>query len=152
MVSKTFLNPIKLEFEKVYAPLLLITKKRYAGLKYLDPDKAPKMDTTGVETNRRDNCQFVRDTMTVTLDMIMKEQKVKEAEDYVKFRVSQLLQDKLDLSQLIITKGYVSRWLPCWRFPVHRVCGMLRRKHVGHCCRQRRRRSMTTSRRTSSSQ
>lgn len=50
------------------------------------------MDTTGVETNRRDNCQFVRDTMTIALDMIMKEQKTKEAEEYVKFRVSQLLQ------------------------------------------------------------
>lgn len=39
MISKTFLRPIKLEFEKVYHPLLLITKKRYAGVKYVDAGK-----------------------------------------------------------------------------------------------------------------
>ena len=77
------------------------------------------MDTTGVETNRRDNCQFVRDTMTVTLDMIMKEQKVKEAEDYVKFRVSQLLQDKLKIS---VSDGAIS---------LTKVLGMLRVGGVG---------------------
>ena len=39
LVSKTFLRPIKLEFEKVYCPLLLITKKRYAGVKFVDANK-----------------------------------------------------------------------------------------------------------------
>ena len=107
--KKTFLKPIKLEFEKVYSPLLLITKKRYAGLKYVDPDKAPKMDATGVETVRRDNCEFVRSTMTTALDMLLKERDVDGAIDFVKHRVSQLLQSKLDLGQLIITKGYTKK-------------------------------------------
>eukprot|EP00461_Guttulinopsis_vulgaris_P003404 UN03405 len=31
LVSKEFINPIKLEFEKVYFPYLLMAKKRYAG-------------------------------------------------------------------------------------------------------------------------
>ena len=31
-VSKTFPPPVKLEFEKVYFPYLLMNKKRYAGL------------------------------------------------------------------------------------------------------------------------
>ena len=30
-VSKLFISPIKLEFEKVYYPYLLMNKKRYAG-------------------------------------------------------------------------------------------------------------------------
>jgi DNA polymerase delta subunit 1 len=30
-VSATFIKPISLEFEKVYWPYLLISKKRYAG-------------------------------------------------------------------------------------------------------------------------
>jgi DNA polymerase delta subunit 1 len=30
-VSEKFVKPIKLEFEKVYHPYLLINKKRYAG-------------------------------------------------------------------------------------------------------------------------
>lgn len=32
IITKTFSAPIRLEFEKVYWPFLLISKKRYAGL------------------------------------------------------------------------------------------------------------------------
>ena len=43
-VSEKFIKPIKLEFEKVYFPYLLINKKRYAGLYYTKPDHYDKMD------------------------------------------------------------------------------------------------------------
>jgi len=33
-ISDEFLNPIKLEFEKVYCPYLLMAKKRYVGVYY----------------------------------------------------------------------------------------------------------------------
>ena len=38
-VTKTFLNPIKLEFEKCYYPYLLMNKKRYAGLLWTNVEK-----------------------------------------------------------------------------------------------------------------
>ena len=44
-----FLKPIKLEFEKVYFPYLLINKKRYAGLYWTQTEKYDKMDTKGIE-------------------------------------------------------------------------------------------------------
>ena len=53
-VSETFLDPIKLEFEKVYYPYLLINKKRYAGLLWTKPEKWDKMDAKGIETVRRE--------------------------------------------------------------------------------------------------
>ena len=43
-VSEKFIKPIKLEFEKIYFPYLLINKKRYAGLYYTKPDHYDKMD------------------------------------------------------------------------------------------------------------
>ncbi|CAG8848474.1 26085_t:CDS:2, partial [Racocetra persica] len=48
-VTGKFLRPIKLEFEKVYFPYLLINKKRYAGLYWTNPDKWDKLDTKGIE-------------------------------------------------------------------------------------------------------
>jgi DNA polymerase delta subunit 1 len=49
LVTKKFVKPIKLEFEKVYYPYLLINKKRYAGLYWTKPEKYDKMDSKGIE-------------------------------------------------------------------------------------------------------
>lgn len=59
-VSGHFIAPIKLEFEKVYCPYLLMNKKRYAGLLWTKPSKFDKMDAKGIETVRRDNCGLVK--------------------------------------------------------------------------------------------
>jgi DNA polymerase delta subunit 1 len=47
-----FVRPINLEFEKVYFPYLLISKKRYAGLYWSKPDKYDKMDAKGIEVRQ----------------------------------------------------------------------------------------------------
>ncbi|CEH16756.1 probable dna polymerase delta catalytic subunit [Ceraceosorus bombacis] len=104
-VSTTFTKPIKLEFEKVYFPYLLISKKRYAGLYWTNPDKWDKMDTKGIETVRRDNCRLVRMVIDTCLRKMLIDRDVKGAEDFVKQVISDLLQNKIDLSQLVITKA-----------------------------------------------
>ena len=60
MISSQFQKPIKLEFEKVYCPYLLVTKKRYAGLLYTKPDRPDKLGKKGIESVRRDNCLLIR--------------------------------------------------------------------------------------------
>ena len=60
-VSKHFPSPIKLDFEKVYCPYLLMSKKRYAGLLYTNPEKYDKIDAKGIESVRRDNCPLVKE-------------------------------------------------------------------------------------------
>ncbi len=68
-VSEKFVKPIKLEFEKVYHPYLLINKKRYAGLYFTRPEKHDKMDCKGIETVRRDNCTLVQPRLFLTLSI-----------------------------------------------------------------------------------
>lgn len=104
-MTAKFVKPIKLEFEKVYYPYLLISKKRYAGLYWTKPDKWDKMDTKGIETVRRDNCRLVVTVIETCLRKMLIEKDVKGAEEYTKQMISDLLQNKVDLSQLVITKA-----------------------------------------------
>jgi DNA polymerase delta subunit 1 len=80
-VSSKFIKPIKLEFEKVYFPYLLINKKRYAGLYWTKPEKFDKMDTKGIETVRRDNCLLVQTVIEKVLRMILIDRDVPGAQE-----------------------------------------------------------------------
>lgn len=60
--------PVKLQFEKVYHPCILLAKKRYVGFKYESiHDKEPVFDAKGIETVRRDGCPAVAKCMEMCL-------------------------------------------------------------------------------------
>jgi hypothetical protein len=66
VVTKHFKAPNELEFEKVYMPYILYSKKRYAGQMYTRPDKPDKIDIKGLQVVRRDNrCVYVCVSMHV---------------------------------------------------------------------------------------
>jgi DNA polymerase delta subunit 1 len=68
-------------------------------------EKYDYMDTKGLETVRRDNCALVREVIQTSLDKILINQDVKGAIEYVKGQISDLLQNKMDISRLVITKS-----------------------------------------------
>ena len=105
LVSKHFIQPIRLEFEKVYFPYLLMNKKRYAGLYWSKADVWDKMDTKGIETVRRDSCALVSNVINRCLDLILIERNVDLAIEYVKRTIADLLTNRLDLSLLVISKS-----------------------------------------------
>lgn len=105
LVTEAFIKPIKLEFEKVFWPYLLINKKRYAGLYWTNPDKWDKMHMSGIESVRRDNCPLVKTVMDTCLKKILIDRNVVGAIEYTKSVISDLLQNKMDLSMLVITKA-----------------------------------------------
>ncbi|KAH3762960.1 DNA polymerase delta catalytic subunit [Pelomyxa schiedti] len=105
VISEEFPKPVRLLFEKVYYPYLLITKKRYAGLLWTDPSQPGKIDTKGLESVRRDNCPLVKHVMTTCLEKILIERNIPSSIEFVKGIISNLLQNKLDLSLLVISKA-----------------------------------------------
>jgi len=105
-VTKTFIQPIKLEFEKVYYPYLLMNKKRYAGLYWTNPKTWDKMDCKGIETVRRDNCMLVRTVVDESLHRLLVKKDKDSAVNYVKKTISDLLCNRVDLSMLVISKSY----------------------------------------------
>src|SRR6056297_909193 len=73
-------NILNLEFEKVFRKILLLAKKRYAGLKYeydiktnkLTPKPADGVPTTsGLETKRRDTTLLVSRSMDDVLGLML---------------------------------------------------------------------------------
>ena len=85
-------------------PYLLINKKRYAGLYFTSPDKHDKMDCKGIETVRRDNCQLVAKLMNEVLQKILIDRDPSGAMELAKRSISDLFCNRVDISQLVITK------------------------------------------------
>lgn len=100
-VTSRFVKPVSLEFEKVYHPFLLINKKRYAGLIH----RTGKVDTKGIETVRRDNCELVKHIIENSLNYILWEKNVEKAKQFVKDTIRDLYLDRIDMSRLVISKA-----------------------------------------------
>nr|CEL67028.1 TPA: DNA polymerase, related [Neospora caninum Liverpool] len=104
-LSAKFTKPIRLEFEKVYCPFLLMNKKRYAGLLYTRPEKYDKIDSKGIETVRRDFSLLVQTMADTVLRKMLIDKDVEAAKEYTRTKVAELLQNKIDLSLLVQTKS-----------------------------------------------
>lgn len=104
-ISEIFPKPVKLEFEKCYYPYLLVSKKRYAGLLWTNTESYDKMDCKGMESVRRDNCRLVAHVITSVLELLLKKQDLNMAIGMVKKTISDLLQNKIDVSLLVVSKA-----------------------------------------------
>ena len=82
-----------------------MNKKRYAGLLWTNPEKYDKLDAKGLETVRRDNCLLVRQLIDRCLRTMLINKDVEAAIAYAKNSIADLLQNKLDISLLVITKS-----------------------------------------------
>lgn len=104
-ISDTFKKPIELEFEKVYHPYLLFSKKRYAGLMYTKPEAPDYIDAKGIQLVRRDNTPFVKGVSQTVLDMIMYKQDIFGAMEHVKEKAKVLLSGSVPISELVVSKS-----------------------------------------------
>tara|TARA_B110000977_G_scaffold201886_1_gene299804 strand:- start:9167 stop:11956 length:2790 start_codon:yes stop_codon:yes gene_type:complete len=104
-ISATFKAPIELEFEKVYWPYLLFSKKRYAGLMYTNPQKPDYIDAKGIQLVRRDNCPFVKRISQEVLDTIMYKMDTEGAIKIVQAAAKELLSYNVLCDDLVVSKS-----------------------------------------------
>jgi len=102
-VTEIFEPPIKLEFEKVYFPYLLMAKKRYAGMLWTKAETWDYMDCKGIETVRRDNCRLVKRVVQEVLNQLLIHGSREGAISYAKKQIAMLLQNKIDVSDLVLS-------------------------------------------------
>lgn len=136
-------NILSLEFEKVFRSLLLIAKKRYAGLKYEYSVKDGKLKpspeegepiTSGLESKRRDTTLLVADNITDVLALLLDyhypmKENLERARAYVwQHMVRPLLDGTINRRMLIVTKqlrmlpeDYAAKLKPGASLPGHVV-------------------------------
>ena len=81
-------------------------KKRYAGLHWEDSVKPKYINKKGLETVRRDNCPLLPKIQDEVLRLLLVEKDKQGAIDAAKKVISDLLQGKVPLDDLVISKAY----------------------------------------------
>ena len=101
----SFHGPILLEFEKIFLPFILFSKKRYTGVQY-NIDGSSKRTSKGIVTNRRDNCPLLRNIYSDLIDIILNQEENYKQNFifYVKDFIKKLKENKFDIKDLTITK------------------------------------------------
>lgn len=103
-VTSKLKKPQNLEYEKVFWPFCIFSKKRYFGNKYEFSTEKYKQTSMGIVLKRRDNAPIVKDIYAGVIDKILNEKNIENAKKYFKDEVAKLLKGKVDLSKLIISK------------------------------------------------
>ncbi|KAG8744421.1 DNA polymerase zeta [Ceratobasidium sp. 414] len=97
--------PIKLKFEKVYYPCVLMAKKRYVGFKYEHPDESePVFDAKGIETVRRDGVPAGQKMVEKCLKILFRTQDFSEVKDYCVSSWTKILKGQVSIQDFIFAK------------------------------------------------
>jgi len=110
LATKFLKNPHDLEYEKTFMPFCLLSKKRYVGMLYETDANKCKRKSMGIVLKRRDNAPIVKDIYGGVIDILMNEQKVFKAVDYVKECLQNVVDEKYAREKLIITKSLRSNY------------------------------------------
>lgn len=105
LASSFLKKPHDLEYEKTFMPFCLLSKKRYVGMLYEDdPDKCKRKEM-GIVLKRRDNAPIVKDIYGGIIDILMKQQDIKKATEFLQSCLRNIVQEKYSMEKLVITKS-----------------------------------------------
>jgi DNA polymerase delta subunit 1 len=103
---KTIKPPHNLEFDKVLSPLILVSKKRYAGIKYEADDGRPgKFTSMGLVLRRRDNAPIVKAIYGGIIERIMRDRALDDAVAFLRGELARLAAGRVALEELVVTKA-----------------------------------------------
>jgi len=104
--SSMFLKPpMNLAYEKTLMPFALLSKKRYVGILYEEDPNKGKLKYMGLSLKRRDSCDYLKDTYGQIINIIMGGGSVGSATDYLDKSLTELIDGKVVMDKLAITKS-----------------------------------------------
>lgn len=97
--------PMYLEYEKTFAPFLLLKKKKYLSMKYeFDPHQG-KISASGIEMVRRDNTLFCAQTMETFVSALLQDNDLPKALAIVRAAVGALVRGEVSYELLTQSKS-----------------------------------------------
>jgi DNA polymerase elongation subunit (family B) len=110
-LASSFLKaPHSLVYEKSIMPFCLLRKKGYVGIYYETNANKGTRKSMGIVLKRRDNAPVVKDVYGGIIDILMKEQNTERAISFLKNYLQDLIDEKIPLEKLIITKSLNSNY------------------------------------------
>jgi DNA polymerase I len=99
-------NIVTTKIENVFKTLLILAKKRYAGLAVEETNGQSReiIVMKGIETVRRDWCDLTSKTLYNVLEILLKEQNPKKVFDFVKDVIKKIEKNEIPIEDLDITK------------------------------------------------
>jgi DNA polymerase elongation subunit (family B) len=96
---------MELSYEKTLMPFILLSKKRYVGMLYEEDANKGKLKYMGLSLKRRDSCDYLKDTYGGILNILMKENNIKPAIDFLEKSLNDLIKGNVSMDKLMITKA-----------------------------------------------
>ncbi|KAF2105000.1 hypothetical protein NA57DRAFT_51786 [Rhizodiscina lignyota] len=104
-VTKANPKPVKLKFEKVYHPCVLLAKKRYVGFKYESPtQKEPEFDAKGIETVRRDGTPAEQKIEEKALKILFRSQDLSEVKSYFQRQCTKIMNGRVSIQDFLFAR------------------------------------------------
>ncbi|KAH6630128.1 hypothetical protein B0J18DRAFT_420267, partial [Chaetomium sp. MPI-SDFR-AT-0129] len=98
-------RPVKLKFEKVYHPCVLLAKKRYVGYKYESRDQTvPEFDAKGIETVRRDGTPAEQKIEEKALRLLFETADLSQVKEYFQSQCSKIMQGSVSIQDFVFAK------------------------------------------------
>ncbi|KAJ4018030.1 DNA polymerase zeta [Fusarium irregulare] len=98
-------RPIKLKFEKVYHPCVLLAKKRYVGYKYESKDQVkPEFDAKGIETVRRDGTPAEQKIEEKALRLLFETADLSQVKEYFQEQCQKIMRNNVSVQDFCFAK------------------------------------------------
>ena len=98
-------RPIKLKFEKVYHPCILLAKKRYVGYKYESKDQIkPQFDAKGIETVRRDGTPAEQKIEEKALKLLFETADLSQVKAYFQAQCDKIMRGAVSVQDFCFAK------------------------------------------------
>ncbi|MCJ1435704.1 DNA polymerase zeta [Xylographa pallens] len=98
-------KPVKLKFEKVYFPCVLLAKKRYVGFKYESKtQQEPDFDAKGIETVRRDGTPAEQMIEEKALKILFRTADLSQVKDYFQAQCAKIMKGKVSIQDFCFAK------------------------------------------------